>query len=160
MDIEPDVAKGEVEVFLARAIEVRHADDAGDDDEAAHTEKEGEEVFLAGREFEAGDFAEGEHEDDDFKEGFDDGHGEPEGEVGYVPVEFQAFGKEVGDWVAGVKDFDDGGGDTPADADGSEDEGGVAEMSRVEEVAVEQEDGDLNETGNGPVEAAVDVYIL
>lgn len=107
MDVEPDVAFREVEVGLGGAVEDGQADDGGDDDEAAEAEDDGEEVFLAPGELQAGDFAEGEQEDDDFEEGFDYAHGEPEGEVGDVEGGRRSAGEEVGDFVAREADFDD-----------------------------------------------------
>ena len=35
MDIKPDIALREVDVWLVGAVEYRHADDGGDDDEAS-----------------------------------------------------------------------------------------------------------------------------
>lgn len=64
MDVEADVALGEVEVWFRGAGE---ADHGGGDDEAVEGEGEGEE----GGEPEPGDFAEGEGEEDGgFEEGF------------------------------------------------------------------------------------------
>ncbi len=60
MDVEPDVAFGEVEVGLGGAVEDGQADDGRDDDEAAEAEDDGKEVLLAPGELQAGDFAEGE----------------------------------------------------------------------------------------------------
>lgn len=141
MDVEPDVALGEVEVGLGGAVEDGEADDGGDDDEAAEAEDDGEEGFLARGELQAGDFAEGEQEDQDFEEGFDDAHGEPEGEVGDLERGVGGAGEEVADCVAWVADLDDEGGRAPGKADGGEDEGGVADVGGVEDVAVEEENG-------------------
>lgn len=141
MDVEPDVALGEVEVGLGGAVEDGQADDGGNGDEAAEAEDQGEETLLAPRELQAGDFAEGEQQDDDLEEGFEDAHGEPEGEVRDVEGGGGGVGEEVADCVAGVADFDDEGGGAPGEANGGEDEGGVAQVGGVEEVAVEEENG-------------------
>ena len=63
--------------------------------------------------------------------------------------------------MARVADFDDEGRDEPCADDDDEDEGCVPqEVGGVEEVAVEEEDGDLGEGDDGEGEGAVDVDVL
>ena len=106
-------------------------------------------------------FADWEQQDEQFDEGLDDVHREPEGEVCDVEGHGGAAGEVVRDGVPRVANFDDKGGGEPG-ADGEdEDEGGVPEeVGGVEEGAVEAEDGDLGEGDDGEGEGAVDVDVL
>ncbi len=60
-------------------------------------------------------------------------------------------------WVANLNDASR---DAPGGADCSEDEGGIADVGGKEKLAIEKENGDLDESDDGKVKDAVYVDIL
>lgn len=106
------------------------------------------------------DFADREDQDSDFDENLDEGHCEPECDISDVESRAGATGKVVANWAVWVANFNDACSDAPGGADSNENKGGIADVGGKEDLAIEEENGGLDEGDNGKVKDAVYVDIL